>query len=141
MPTRRANATWEGGLKTGNGKFQTETGLGAAYSFTSRFEQGNASNPEELLAAAHAACYSMALSVALERAGKTADSVRTEAACTIEKGDSGFKITSMKLVCRAKVAGVDDATFQQLASQTKEGCPVSGALSAINIELDAKLES
>lgn len=141
MPTRTANATWEGGLKTGNGRFSTESGLSAGYSFTSRFEAGGASNPEELLAAAHAACYSMALSVGLERAGKTAQSVRTDAACTIEKQDAGFKITTMKLTVRAKVPGISDSEFQQLAAQTKEGCPVSGALKAINIELDAKLES
>jgi osmotically inducible protein OsmC len=140
MPTRTANATWEGGLKTGNGRFQTASGLGAGYSFGSRFEEAGASNPEELLAAAHAACYSMALSVGLERAGKAPQSVRTDAACTIEKGDSGFKITTMRLVCRAKVDDLDDAAFQQIAQQTKEGCPVSGALKALNIELDAKLE-
>lgn len=141
MPTRTASATWEGGLRSGNGRFETKTGLSAGYSFGSRFEEGNASNPEELLAAAHAACYSMALSAGLEKAGKAPQSVRTDAACTIEKVDAGFKITKMKLTVTAKVPDIDEAAFQQIASQTKDGCPVSGALKSIAIELDAKLTS
>jgi osmotically inducible protein OsmC len=140
MPTRKASAVWEGGLKKGSGSFKTEQGIGGQYSFTSRFENGTGSNPEELLAAAHAACYSMALSVALEQSGKAPQKVETSAACTVDKVGDGFKITTMKLVVRAQVQGLDDAAFQKLALATKEGCPVSGALKGnVSIELDAKL--
>jgi osmotically inducible protein OsmC len=139
MPTRKATAVWEGGLKGGKGSFKTEQGLSAQYSFTSRFESGQGSNPEELLAAAHAACYSMALAVALEQNGTPATKVETVGACTIEKQGAGFAITLMKLTVRASVPGLDEATFQKAAQATKEGCPVSGALKAVKIELDAKL--
>src|SRR5688500_16953727 len=101
MPTRKAEAVWEGGLKGGKGSYKGQNGLGGAYNFGSRFEEGSGSNPEELLAAAEAACFSMALSGALEKAGKPPTSVRTEAACTVEKVGEGFKITTMKLVVRA----------------------------------------
>jgi osmotically inducible protein OsmC len=141
MATRKATAIWEGGgLKKGAGSFKTEQGIEGKYSFTSRFENGTGSNPEELLAAAHAACYSMALSVGLEQAGKPPQKVETNAACTVEKVGDGFKITTMKLVVRAQVPGLDDATFQKVALATKEGCPVSGALKGnVSIDLDAKL--
>ncbi len=139
MPVRKANATWEGGLKGGKGRFQGQTGLAAAYNFSSRFEEGPGSNPEELLAAAHAACYTMALASGLEKAGKLATKINTDAACTIEKVGDGFAITSMKLTCRAAVPGIDDAMFQKIALATKEGCPVSKALQAVRVELDAKL--
>jgi osmotically inducible protein OsmC len=140
MPTRNASAVWEGGLKGGKGSFKGETGLSGAYSFGSRFESGGGSNPEELLAAAEAACYSMALSGALERNGTPPTRVETRAACTIDKVGDGFKITGMKLAVRAAAPGVDDATFTKLAEATKEGCPVSQALKAVKIDLDAKLE-
>ena len=139
MPTRKAEAVWEGTLKGGHGTFKGQTGLSGAYSFSSRFEEGPGSNPEELLAAAHAACYSMALSAGLEKNGTPSKSVKTEAFCTIEKVGEGFKITTMKLVTRASVPGIDNDAFQAVAAKTKEGCPVSGALKAINIELDAAL--
>ena len=139
MPTRKAEAVWEGTLKGGKGSFKGQTGLSGAYNFSSRFEEGGGSNPEELLAAAHAACYSMALSASLEKNGTPSTSVKTEAFCTIEKVDAGFKITNIKLVSRATVPGIDNATFQDIAAKTKEGCPVSGALKAVNIELDAAL--
>ncbi len=138
MPTRNASAQWKGGLKSGSGSFKGQTGLGGSYSFGSRFENGSGSNPEELLAAAEAACYSMALSVGLEQAGFTPTSVDTQAACTVEKVGEGFKITTMKLVVNAVVPGIDDAKFQAIAAATKEGCPVSSALKGnVQIELTA----
>ncbi|HVJ15234.1 MAG TPA: OsmC family peroxiredoxin [Polyangiaceae bacterium] len=140
MPTRKAEAVWEGTLKGGNGKFKGQTGLSGAYNFSSRFEEGSGSNPEELLAAAHAACYSMALSGALEKNGTPSTSIKTEAFCTVEKVDAGFKITTIKLVTRATVPGIENAAFQDIAAKVKDGCPVSGALKAVpNIELDAAL--
>ena len=135
MPTRNASAQWKGGLKSGSGSFKGQTGLGGSYSFGSRFENGAGSNPEELLAAAEAACYSMALSVGLEQAGFTPTSVDTQAACTVEKVGEGFKITTMKLVVTAVVPGIDDAKFQAIAAATKEGCPVSSALKG-NVQID-----
>ncbi len=141
MPTRSASATWNGGLRGGNGSYKGETGLGGAYSFTSRFEEGKTgSNPEELLAAAEAACFSMALSAALERAGTPARRVETQAACTVEKVGDGFKITRMKLTTRADVPNIDDAAFRKAAEGAKDGCPVSQALKGnLDIELDAQL--
>jgi osmotically inducible protein OsmC len=140
MPTRQATATWEGGLKGGKGSFKGESGaVSASYSFGSRFETGGGSNPEELLAAAEAACFSMALSGALEKAGTPATRVETRAACTIEKQGEGFTITRMKLDVRATVPGVDKQAFQAAVQGTKEGCPVSRALKAITIEVDAVL--
>jgi osmotically inducible protein OsmC len=140
MPTRKATAVWEGTLKAGSGQFKGETGLGGNYSFASRFESGNGSNPEELLAAAHAACYSMALSVGLERAGTPSQRVETQAACTIEKVNDKFQITTMKLTVRASVPGIDPAAFAKVAEATKDGCPISGALKgSVKIELDASL--
>ncbi|HJU89812.1 MAG TPA: OsmC family peroxiredoxin [Gemmatimonadaceae bacterium] len=141
MPTRNASAVWEGGLKGGKGTYKGESGIGGAYSFGSRFEQAGGSNPEELLAAAEAACYSMALGGGLEKNGTPPTRVETRAACTIEKVGDGFKITTMKLTVRAKVPNIDAATFQKIAEATKEGCPVSGALKGgVKLELDAKLE-
>jgi osmotically inducible protein OsmC len=140
MPTRKAEATWEGGLKGGKGHFKGQTGLGGAYSFGSRFGEEGGSNPEELLAAAEAACYSMALSAALEKGGTPPTSVKTEAACTIEKVGEGFKITTMKLVVRASVPGLDAEAFKKAAEATKEGCPVSTALKGnVDLQLDASL--
>jgi osmotically inducible protein OsmC len=139
MPTRKATATWEGGIKSGKGSFKGQTGLGAAYSFASRFENGAGSNPEELLAAAEASCFSMALSLFLEQAGAPPARIDTEAACTIEPSGPGFKISKIHLTVRANVPNLDDAKFQQIAKTTKENCPVSVALSAVPIELDAKL--
>jgi len=142
MPTRKASAVWEGGLRGGKGSFKAESGqVGGNYGFGSRFEQAPGSNPEELLAAAHAACLSMALSAGLEKAGKPATRVATEAACTIEKVGEGFKITKMRLVVRGKVPDLDQAGFARAAEEAKNGCPVSGALKGnVAFELDAKLE-
>jgi osmotically inducible protein OsmC len=139
MPTRKATAVWQGGLK-GTGTFKGQTGLGGNFSFSSRFENGQGSNPEELLAAAEAACYSMALSIGLEKEGFPASKVETNAACTIEKVGEGFKITRMTLDVTATVPGIDPAKFQAVAAATKEGCPVSAALKGnVAIELAAKL--
>ena len=141
MPTRRASATWEGGLQGGKGSFEGESGaISGSYSFGSRFGDAGGTNPEELLAAAEAACFSMALSVGLEQAGTPATRVRTEAACTIEKGAEGFRITTLKLRVRAQVPGVDEAVFRQAAEGAKAGCPVSRALAGVEIEMDAALE-
>ncbi|HEY9226868.1 MAG TPA: OsmC family peroxiredoxin [Gemmatimonadaceae bacterium] len=141
MPTRSASAKWEGGLKGGQGSFKGQTGLGGQYNFSSRFENGAGSNPEELLAAAEAACYSMALSGALEKNGTPPTSVDTTANCTIEKTGDRFTITKMVLDVKVKAAGVDDATFQNIAKATKEGCPVSRALTGnVDLQLNARLE-
>ena len=139
MPTRTANAEWKGGVK-GQGSFRGQTGLGGQYNFSSRFENGEGSNPEELLAAAEAACFSMALAFALEKDGHPATSVQTKADCTIEKQGAGFKITRMMINVQAAVPGIDAAKFQSIAQATKEGCPVSTALKGnVQLDIDAKL--
>ncbi len=142
MPTRKSSAVWEGGLRGGKGSFKAGSGaFGGNYSFGTRFEETPGTNPEELLAAAHAACFSMALSGGLEKAGKPATRIATEAACTVEKVGEGFKITRMKLVVRGKVPGMDPAGFAAAAAAAKDGCPVSGALKGnLAVELDAQLE-
>lgn len=141
MPTRRATATWEGGLQGGTGRFEGESGaIATSYSFGSRFGNAGGSNPEELLAAAEAACYSMALAAGLEKAGHAPTRVHSEAACTVEKVGEGFKITGIKLKVRAQVPGLDAEAFRKAAEETKAGCPVSQALAAVPIELDAALE-
>lgn len=137
MPTRTATAQWQGGLQKGTGSFKGQTGLSGTYNFGSRFQDGAGSNPEELLAAAEAACFSMALGAGLEKAGFTPTSIDTKAACTIEKVGEGFKITRMELTVNAKVPGIEDANFQQIAAATKEGCPVSSALKG-NVQIDLK---
>jgi len=139
MPTRNASAKWEGGLKTGRGTFSGQTGLGGQYNFSSRFENGAGSNPEELLAAAHAACYSMALSGGLERNGTPSTGIETKAACTVEKVGEGFTITKMQLDVRASVPNIDAATFERIAQDTKAGCPVSRALTGVAITVTAAL--
>jgi osmotically inducible protein OsmC len=140
MPTRNASATWEGGLKAGKGSFKGDSGaISAPYSFGTRFGDTPGTNPEELLGAAHAACFSMALAAGLEKSGKPASKIDTKAAVTIDKVGDGFTITNIKLTCRAAVPGIDAAAFHQISEATKTGCPVSKALSAVKIELDAKL--
>ena len=140
MATRTASAVWDGGgLKAGKGTFKTAAGIGGQYNFGSRFENGVGSNPEELLAAAHAACYSMALAASLEKEGKPPKRVETDGACTVDMVDGKPKITTMKLTVRATVPGMDPDKFQQVARATKDGCPVSGALKALDIQLDARL--
>jgi osmotically inducible protein OsmC len=141
MPTRTATAIWLGGLQKGSGTFRGQTGLGGEYNFGSRFAEGAGSNPEELLAAAESACYSMALSAGLEKEGFVPTKVETKAECTIDKVGEGFKITTMKLTVRAAVPNLDPEKFQAIAQATKEGCPVSAALKGnVQIDLDARLE-
>jgi lipoyl-dependent peroxiredoxin len=142
MPTSRASAVWEGKLKEGKGNFRAGSGaFSGPYSFATRFEGKAGTNPEELIAAAHAACFSMALSAGLEKAGKPAARVETTAACTMDMVDGTPTITRMELKVRGKVAGLDQGAFQKAADEAKRGCPVSRALSGIpQITLDAKLE-
>jgi osmotically inducible protein OsmC len=137
---KKGSAQWQGDLKNGTGSISTETGVlrNAPYGFKARFEDGPGTNPEELIAAAHAACFTMALSAGLGKAGFTADSIQTEAAVRLEKVGDGFAITHSDLVCVAKVPGVDERAFQEIAEQTKAGCPVSKVLNA-KISLSAKL--
>jgi osmotically inducible protein OsmC len=135
MPTRNATAKWQGGFQQGSGSFSGQSGLAGSYSKGSRFENAAGSNPEELLAAAEAACFAMALTNGLEKEGFKPTSVETKAACTIEKVGEGFKITRIVLDVTAAVPGIDDAKYQAIAAATKEGCPVSGALKG-NVQLD-----
>jgi osmotically inducible protein OsmC len=139
MPTRKASATWNNGLKGGNGSFRGETGLSGNYTFGSRFENASGSNPEELLAAALAACFSMALSGNLEKNGTPPTKVETSAACTIEKVDDKQTVTKIALTVKGTVPQIDKATFDRIVQETKVGCPVSRALKAVAIEATAQL--
>jgi lipoyl-dependent peroxiredoxin len=143
MPKRRANARWEGSLTEGKGTMRMASGAyEGPYSFQSRFEEGDGTNPEELIAAAHAGCFSMALAGELGNAGHTPDSVETEATVHLDKVDDGFAIKRIDLQTRVSAPGVDESTFQQAAEAAKKGCPVSQALAAVeSIELDAQLTS
>lgn len=142
MPTRKAHARWEGGLEAGKGRMDFGSGAFAgAYSYASRFEAGAGTNPEELLAAAHAGCFAMALSLVLGRAGFEPRYVDATAHVTVVPREGGFKITKSHLVCEAKVPGLDHAAFVQHAEAAKKGCPVSQALAGVEITLDAKLVS
>jgi osmotically inducible protein OsmC len=143
MPVRHSSALWEGTLKEGKGTISTGSGAHQGhYSFGTRFEEGvPGTNPEELLAAAHAACFSMALNNALNNAGFSPKSINTTAKVHLEKGDAGFGISRIDLVVVGHVPGVDAAKFQELAENTKTGCIVSRALSAVPMTLDAKLVS
>jgi lipoyl-dependent peroxiredoxin len=141
MPTRNASATWEGGLKGGKGSFKGESGaVGAPYSFGTRFENAPGTNPEELLAAAEAACFSMALAADLEKAGTPPQRVHTDAACTLDFVDGKPTITTIRLQVRATVPGIDLATFEKAAQATKAGCPVSRALTGVDIQVEAALD-
>ena len=139
---RKASAEWRGGLKDGKGTVSTESGVlaNAAYSFGTRFENGKGTNPEELIAAAHAGCFSMALSAQLGAAGMTPESIRTTASITLEKVGEGFSVTSSHLEMTAKIPGAERAAFQKAAEAAKSGCPISKLLNA-KITLDAKLET
>jgi lipoyl-dependent peroxiredoxin len=140
MPTRTSSARWQGSLKEGAGNLALGSGaFEGSYSFPSRFESGPGTNPEELLAAAHAGCYSMALANALSQAGHTVNSVETTAAVHLEKVESGMAITRIDLTTRGDVPGLDEAEFVKQAEATKTGCIVSRALSAVDMTLDAKL--
>src|SRR4051794_22505799 len=132
MPTRTAKADWQGEFKRGGGSVSTETGvLDAQYNFSGRFESGTGTNPEELIAAAHASCFSMALSVGLTNAGTPPERLETSAKVTIEQVEGGFGITKIALSVTGKVPGLDAAGFEQAAQGAKEGCPVSQALAAV----------
>lgn len=141
MSKHYASARWEGNLFAGNGKFTLKTsGYEGAYSFPSRFEDDKAkSSPEELIGAAHASCFSMALSHELDQAGYKPESVDTEAEVTLDKTEGGFAITRILLTSRGKIAGIDKEKFLEIANNAKQNCPVSKALKAVNIELDAEL--
>ena len=142
MPASTASAVWEGGLKDGNGRFEAGTGsFSGAYTFVSRFTDEVGTNPEELIAAAHAACVSMALSAGLERAGTPPERISTTATATLEKQEAGFRLTTMHLEIRGVVPNVDQSAFASAAEAAKEGCPVSNALKGnVALTLDAKLE-
>lgn len=139
---RKASAIWRGGLKDGKGTISTDSGVLAntQYSFTTRFENGPGTNPEELIAAAHAGCFSMALSAQLGDAKLTPETIRTTATVTMEKLDAGWTITAVYLDVTAKVPGADATAFATAANNAKAGCPVSRVLNA-KITMDAKLES
>lgn len=130
MPVRKGSAEWKGTLKEGTGSLSTETGVlsNVAYDFTSRFEQGSKTNPEEILGAAHAACFSMALANDLSTAGFKVNSVKTEDKVHIEKLESGFTITKIEVNTIGDVEGIDEAKFKEHAAKIKLGCPVSKAL-------------
>lgn len=138
MPTRNATAVWQGTLKEGSGSVQYGT-FDNPYSFSSRFEEGQGTNPEELLGAAHAGCFTMALNNRLFSNGFEPKRVTTTAKVHLTKGEAGFSISQIDLVVEAEVPGIDNAAFQEHAEATKDGCIVSKALSAVPMTLDAKL--
>jgi osmotically inducible protein OsmC len=139
---RKASARWQGGLKDGKGTISTDSGVlsSAQYSFSTRFEEGIGTNPEELIAAAHAGCFSMALSGQLGNAGMTAESIDTTAAVTLEKTDAGFTVTKVHLDVTARIPGASQEAFETAANNAKAGCPVSRLLKA-EITMEARLES
>jgi osmotically inducible protein OsmC len=139
---RNASAEWKGGLKDGKGTISSDSGVLAntQYSFSTRFEDGKGTNPEELIAAAHAGCFSMALSAQLGTMGLTPASIRTSASVSLDKVGEGFAITAVHLVVKASVPGADAAQFETAANNAKAGCPVSKVLKA-TITMDATLES
>jgi osmotically inducible protein OsmC len=140
MPTRSANARWEGGLQKGAGSVRLGSGaFEGQYSFSSRFESGTGTNPEELIGAAHAGCFSMALTAGLERAGYTPASVDTTAKVHLERVEGSFRIPTIELETTAEVPGIDEAAFQDQAATAKANCPVSVALAGVDIQLTAHL--
>src|SRR5690625_4754807 len=142
MPARKSTARSSGDLKCGNGTMKKQMGAcERQYSSSSRFEEGTGTNPEELIAAAHAGCFSMALSAGLSKAGFVPDHVDTEATVHLEKQGDGFGITRIVLRTDAKVPNIDEATFLEQAEGAKKNCPVSQALNSVKIELEAKLVS
>ena len=139
---RSANAVWTGDLRNGKGTISTESGVlsETPYSFKTRFEGEKGTNPEELIGAAHAGCFTMALSLELQKAGLTADRLTTKADVTLDQNDGGFAITAVHLTLRAKIPGATQAAFESAANNAKAGCPVSKLLKA-DITLDAQLEA
>ncbi len=141
MPIRTSEATWQGDLPKGKGSIKVGAGaFEGSYSFESRFEQGQGTNPEELLAAAHAGCFSMALSHLLAQAGHPAESVHTTAKVRLDKAGDGFAVTHIALETRGRVPGVDEATFKKHAEEAKTGCPISKALQSVDMSVTARLE-
>ncbi|MDQ3536315.1 MAG: OsmC family protein [Bacteroidota bacterium] len=141
MITRKSNAKWEGGLKEGKGNLELGTKtFSGQYSFQSRFEEGIGTNPEELIAAAHAGCFSMALSGVLEKEGYKPKVINTEAQVKMDKVGEGFKIVQILLRTTAEVPDIEKGEFDKLAENAKKGCPVSQALSAVEIKLEANLK-
>ena len=138
---RTGSAVWKGGLKDGKGTVSTQSGVlkDTQYSFSTRFENGVGTNPEELIAAAHAGCFSMALSGQLGGANLTAESINTTATLTLEKTDAGFTVTKIHLSVTAKIPGADKTAFETAANAAKAGCPISRLLAAAEITMDAKL--
>lgn len=142
MPVRKAEAKWEGKIQEGKGSVKLGSGaFEGPYSFKSRFEEGSGTNPEELIGAAHAGCFSMALSLFLEKAGATPERIDTDAKVHIEQVGEGFKITKIELSTEAKVQGMDESEFKKQAEEAKKNCPVSQALAGTEITLQAKLLS
>jgi osmotically inducible protein OsmC len=140
MPVRKAEAVWEGTLQEGKGTMKLASGAyEGAYSFSSRFEDGSGTNPEELIAAAHAGCFSMALSGALGRADFPPDRIETRAEVSLEKQEAGFRITRIHLVTLATVPGIDQAQFDEIAEGAKANCPVSQLVKGAEVTLDATL--
>lgn len=140
MAVRKAEAVWQGGLRDGRGRVKLGSGaFEGDYSFPSRFEEGKGTNPEELIGAAHAGCFSMALSAGLGRAGYTPKRIATTAQVHLEKSGEGFAITRIELRTEAQVPGIDAAAFAKQAEEAKRGCPVSKALAGTSITLEAKL--
>ena len=141
MPKHRAEAEWNGNLAAGSGRLKVGSGaFDVPYSFKSRFEEGqSATNPEELIGAAHAGCFTMALTAQLSRAGTPPSRIHTAATVQLEKVGDAFAITRIDLATEAQIAGIDDATFQKVALDAKQGCPVSKALAGTQIHLTAKL--
>jgi len=141
MPTRKAEAEWKGNLAEGSGRLKVASGaFEGPYSFKSRFEEGqSATNPEELLGAAHAGCFTMALTAQLSRARLTPERVHTEARVKLEKVGEAFSITQIELETNAEIPGMDDATFQKYALDAKQNCPLSKALAGTEIKLTANL--
>ncbi len=139
---RHASAVWQGGLKDGKGSISTASGVlsNTQYSFSTRFENGIGTNPEELIAAAHASCFSMALSGQLGNAGMTAEKIETTATVTLDKTDAGFTITEVHLDVKARIPGADQAAFDTAAANAKAGCPISRVLNT-KITMEARLES
>jgi osmotically inducible protein OsmC len=140
---RSAHATWEGDLRGGSGRFDLTSSkaiTGQEVTFASRFEEpGGKTSPEELIAAAHATCFSMALANALAQGGHPPTKLETDAVCTLDQTDAGFRITTMQLTVRGQVDGIGEDDFQAAAKEAKEGCPVSNALGGVEISLDASL--
>ena len=142
MPIRKANSEWRGDLRSGSGNISTESGVlkNVAYNFVSRFDKGDETNPEELIGAAHSACYSMALSNMLSGEGYKVNFVRAEDKVHIDKVGDGFSITKIEVYCEASIEKIDETTFKKFAEDAKKGCPVSKALAGVEFVLTANLK-